>query len=108
MKIFRAGEKGFDRYLSEIEGRMAQDSLRFEKEVRSILKDVRNRGDKAIVHYTQVFDGLRIPIHQLRVKRHEIRKAYRMVPRDFLGTLKKATRRIRKFHKLLSKKWMIH
>ncbi len=104
MRVFRAGEKGFDRYLSEVEGRVAQDNLRFEKEVRSILKGVRNRGDKAIVHYTQVFDGLRIPIHQLRVKRNEIRMAYGKVPRDFLGTLKKATRRIRKFHQLLSNK----
>jgi len=102
MKIFRAGEKGFDRYLSEVEGRVVQDSLRLEKKVRSILKDVRNRGDGALIHYTQAFDGVRIPIHQLQVKRSEVREAYRKVPRDFLGTLKKATRRIRKFHQLLN------
>jgi histidinol dehydrogenase len=36
------------------------------------------------------------------VKRSEVREAYRKVPRDFLGTLKKATRRIRKFHQLLN------
>jgi histidinol dehydrogenase len=102
MKIFRAGEKGFDRYLSEVEGRVVQDSLRLEKKVRSILKDVRNRGDEALIHYTQAFDGVRIPIHQLQVKRSEVREAYRKVPRDFLGTLKKATRRIRKFHQLLN------
>ena len=106
MKIFRAGEKGFDRYLSEVEGRVVQDSLRLEKKVRSILKDVRNRGDEALIHYTQAFDGVRIPIHQLQVKRSEVREAYRKVPRDFLGTLKKATRRIRKFHQLLNKKWI--
>ena len=106
MKVLRVGEKGFDRYLSEVEGRMAQDGLHLEREVRSILKDVRNRGDKALVHYTQVFDGLRIPIHQLQVKRSEVREAYRKVPQDFLGTLKRATRRIRKFHQLLSKKLM--
>ena len=102
MKIFRAGEKGFDRYLSEVEGRVVQDSLRLEKKVRSILKDVRNRGDEALIHYTQAFDGVRIPIHQFQVKRSEVREAYRKVPRDFLGTLKKATRRIRKFHQLLN------
>ena len=102
MKIFRAGEKEFDRYLSEVEGRVVQDSLRLEKKVRSILKDVRNRGDEALIHYTQAFDGVRIPIHQLQVKRSEVREAYRKVPRDFLGTLKKATRRIRKFHQLLN------
>ncbi len=106
MKILRAGEKEFDRYLSGVEGRVAQDSLRLEKKVRSILKDVRNRGDEALIHYTQAFDGLSIPIHQLRVKRSEVREAYGKVPRDFLGTLKKATQRIRKFHQRLNKKWI--
>ena len=106
MKILRAGERGFDRYVSGVEGRVAQDSLRLEKKVRFILKDVRNRGDKALIHYTQVFDGLRIPIHQLQVKRSEVREAYGKVPRDFLGTLKKATQRIRKFHQRLNNKWI--
>ena len=104
MRVFRAGEKGFERYLSEVEGRVAQDSLRLEKEVRSILEDVKKRGDEALIHYTQVFDGLRIPIHELQVKRSEVKEAYRKVPRDFLGTLKKATRRIKSFHQHLSKK----
>jgi histidinol dehydrogenase len=107
MKILRAGEKGFERYLDEVEGRVAQDSLRLEKKVRSILRDVRKRGDEALVHYTQVFDGLRIPIHQLQVKRSEVREAYRRVPRDFLGTLKKATRRIQKFHQLVGKRLIL-
>jgi histidinol dehydrogenase len=106
VRLLRVGERGFDRYLSEVEGRVAQDSFRLEREVRSILKDVRNRGDKALLHYTQVFDGLRIPIHQLQMKRSEVKEAYRKVPRDFLETLKKASRRIRKFHQLLSKKLM--
>ena len=106
MKVLRVGEKGFDRYLSEVEGRVAQNDLHLNREVRSILKDVRHRGDEAVVHYTQIFDGLRIPIHQLQVKRSEVKEAYKKVPRDFLRTLKKATRRIRKFHQHLSKRWM--
>src|SRR3972149_752637 len=107
MRILRAGEKSFDRYLSEVEGRGAQDIFRFEKEVRSILKDVRKRGDKALVHYTQVFDDLRIPIHQLQVKRSEVKEAHRKVPREFLETLKQAARRIQKFHRLLSKRLIL-
>jgi histidinol dehydrogenase len=107
VRILRAGEKGFERYLSEVEGRAAQDSLRLEKEVRPILEDVRKRGDKALVHYTQVFDELRIPIDQLQVKRSEVKEAHRKVPRDFLGTLKKAARRIHKFHQLLSKRLIL-
>ena len=107
MKILRAGERGFDRYLSEVEGRVMQDALGLEKEVRSILKDVKNRGDKALVHYTQVFDGLQIPIHQLQVKKSEVREAYRKIPKDFLETLKRAAHRIRKFHQLQSKRWVL-
>jgi histidinol dehydrogenase len=103
MKILRTGEKGFKRYLSEVEGRMTQDGLRLEKEVRPILADVRKRGDQALVHYTRVFDGLRIPIHDLQVKRSEVKEAHKKVPRDFWGTLRKAARRIQKFHQLLSK-----
>jgi histidinol dehydrogenase len=106
MKILRAGEKGFDRYLSEVEARVAQDSPRLEKKVRFILEDVRRRGDKALAHYTQIFDGLRIPVHQFQVKKSEVKEAYKKVPQDFLRTLREATRRIRKFHQPLSKKWI--
>jgi len=105
MKILRAGEKEFDRYVSEVEGRGAQESLRLEGEVRSILEDVKKRGEAALVHYTRVFDGLRIPTDQREVKRSEVKEAYEKVPRDFLRTLKKATQRIRKFHRHLSKTW---
>ncbi len=104
MKILRAGEKKFDRYISEVEGRATQDGLHLEGEVRSILEDVRKRGEAALVHYTRVFDGLRIPADQREVKRSEVKEAYGKVPRDFLRTLKEATRRIRRFHQHLSKR----
>jgi histidinol dehydrogenase len=104
MKIFRAGKKGFERYLSRMEERGEQGSLRLERKVRSILENVRKEGDRALVRYTQVFDGLQIPIHQLRVKRSEVERAYKEVPSDLLGTLKKATRRIQKFHQLQSRR----
>jgi histidinol dehydrogenase len=104
LKILRAGEEGFDRYLSEVEGRVAQDGPRLEREVRSILKDVSKRGDEALVHYTELFDGVRIPLQKLRVKRGEVEAAYRKVPQEFLRTLKKAAHRIRKFHRSVSKR----
>ena len=44
MKLLRIGEKEFDQYLSEVEGRIAQEGIDIESEVRSILKDVRQKG----------------------------------------------------------------
>jgi histidinol dehydrogenase len=107
MKILRAGEKAFERYLSEVEGRAVQDSLHLEKKIRPILMDVRKRGDQALLHYTQAFDGLRIPIRQLQVKRSEVKEAYRRIPWDLLGTLKKATQRIQKFHQLARRRFIL-
>ncbi|MEW6376092.1 MAG: histidinol dehydrogenase [Thermodesulfobacteriota bacterium] len=105
MRLLRAGEKGFNQYLSEVKGRVVQNGLRLESEVRSIIEDVRKRGDNALIHYTQLFDGVKIPVHQLQVKRAEVKQAYRKVPPDFLRTLKKATRRIRRFHQRVSRRW---
>jgi len=47
LRILRAGEEEFKKYLSEVERRVAQDGPRLEKKVGSILKDVRERGDEA-------------------------------------------------------------
>ena len=104
MRLFKAGEQGFNNYLLEVERRGAQDGLRLEREVRSILKDVQQRGDEALVHYTQIFDGVRIPIHKIKVNKREMEKAYQNVHKEFLRTLEKAARRILKFHQLLSKR----
>ena len=94
MKFLRAEGKGFDRYLSEVEGRITQDGPSFDRRVWSILEDVRKQGDKALVRYTRVFDGVGLSSHQLQLKPGEIRQAYRKVPEDLLVTLRKAARRI--------------
>jgi histidinol dehydrogenase len=104
VRILKVGEKRFDRYFSEVEGRRTHDGLRLEREVRSILKDVKKRGDEALIHYSRIFDSLNMEIHQLQVKRSEVKEAYKKIPQDFLGTLRKATFRIRKFHQSLSQK----
>jgi histidinol dehydrogenase len=104
LKFLRTGEKGFDRYLSEVERRVALDGFSIEREVRAILENVRRRGDKALLSYTRIFDGLDIRIDQLQLNPKEIREAYRKAPKELLGTLMKAAHRIRKFHQLSSGK----
>jgi histidinol dehydrogenase len=84
--------------------REIQDSPRLEKQVRSILDDVRKRGDEALIHYTRVFDGIRIPINKLQVRQEEIEEAYQKVPRVFLKTLQRAARRILRFHQLMAQR----
>jgi len=100
LRFLKAGEKEFENYLAGMDQRGIQDSPHLERQVRSIMNDVRKRGDVALIHYTQVFDNVRTPINELQVGKEEIRKAYQKIPRDFLKTLEKAARRIRRFHQL--------
>lgn len=107
MKIFRIGEQGFDRYLSGVENRMAEDPPRLEGEVRSILRDVKKRGDRALLHYTERFDRIRLPLSQIEVKKEEVQETNRRIPLEFVKTLQKANYRIRKFHELSKKRSMV-
>jgi histidinol dehydrogenase len=104
LRLLGAGEKGFESYLKRMDQREIQDNPRLEKQVRSILNDVRKRGDKALIYYTRVFDGIRIPINKLQVRPEEIKKAYRKIPLPFLKTLQRAAGRILRFHQLVTQR----
>ena len=105
VRLLRAGEKKFQKYLLEIERRGEPEDLRLEQKVRSILSDVRRRGDRALLHYTSLFDGINLSPKQLQVQRAEVDRAYKRIPPEFLGTLRRAEQRIRTFHTLLSSRF---
>lgn len=98
MRLLHQGERDFEAYLLELENRVTEEGLRLDRKVRSILTDVRQRGDRALLHYTQAFDGVDILAHKLKVRESEVKRAYRKIPSDFVRTLQKAAFRIRKFH----------
>jgi histidinol dehydrogenase len=99
MKTVRSGEKGFKAFIEGLARRGAADSLEVEGPVREILADIRHRGDRALVEYTEKFDGIRIKPSGVPVSRREVEKAYRAVPRRILDLLEKAVARIRDFHR---------
>jgi len=101
VRLLSYKQKEFEKYLSDVESRGGQDTFEFEREVRSILKAVREQGDKALIRYTHLFDGVRLPVQRLQVNTREMKAAYRKVPREFVGTLEKAAYRIRTFHQFL-------
>lgn len=105
MRILKVGERAFDCYLSALEKRVGEDPRQLEEKVRSILREVRKRGDRALLQYTERFDHIRLLPSQLEVKKEEVQEARRRIPQNFLETLQKASHRIQKFHRLLKKRW---
>lgn len=65
--------------------------------VREIIKDVREKGDKALFDYTARFDGA--ALHELRVTEEEENEAIKNVSPELKQAVKNAVRNIDNFHK---------
>ena len=71
-------------------------SVKVDEIVSAIIRDVRERGDKALFAYTEKFDGAKLT--SLAVTPEEIAEARAAVEPEFLAVLEKAARNIRRFH----------
>ncbi|MBI5903024.1 MAG: histidinol dehydrogenase [Deltaproteobacteria bacterium] len=98
MRVIDSRDKGFRSVLSSITGRGAQDTVRVEPVVKAILDDVKRRGDRAVVEYTERFDGVDIK-GALEVGGKEIDRAFKAIPRKDLALIELAASRIESFHK---------
>ncbi len=66
--------------------------------VAAILADVRDRGDDAVIDYTERFDRVRLTAETMRFTAAEIEAAVAACGEDALAALKLAAARIRAFH----------
>ncbi|MFP4641850.1 MAG: histidinol dehydrogenase [Dehalococcoidia bacterium] len=71
-------------------------NLTAEETVRQILRDVRDKGDSAVLDYVAKLDGAKLS--ELEVPEHEITKARKEADGKLLSALEEAGRRIRDFH----------
>jgi histidinol dehydrogenase len=77
----------------------AQTDLAIEERVAAILADVQQRGDAALLAYTQRFDGLAAAsVAELEVSRAELRAALDAIGPAQRHALEAAARRVRSFH----------
>jgi histidinol dehydrogenase len=67
------------------------------KSVRKIIKDVRARGNAALLDLTEKFDGVRLSEDRLRVDQKEFERAYRAIPERLRMALRNSAERIRMF-----------
>ena len=73
--------------------------------VVSIIKEVKDRGEEALVHFTKEFDG--IELNDIRVSESEIEDAFSIVEDDFKNILEEAMKNIKTFHEnQVQKSWM--
>lgn len=75
------------------------DDLAVTNTVREILQDIRNRGDDALVEYTQRFDRLDVEqAAQLELSPERLQQALEIIPEAEKAALEQAAQRLRDYH----------
>lgn len=78
-----------------------------EATVREVIQAVKRQGDKAILHYTEEFDGQTLSAEQLRVSGSELDAAYQQVSKELLDAIQLARQQIEAFHRQrIPKSWV--
>ena len=91
IKIYKYGEVSNDEVFARFE-----PTVSVEDTVAEIIKNVRARGDAALLEYCEKFD--KASLDSLSVSKEEIDEAVSLVEPKFLEILEKAAANIRKFH----------
>jgi len=92
-KIFTESEE-----LQNLIKRSEMEVEQFEESVKQILKDVKEKGDQAVIHYTKKFDGVELSPQEFEVPFSKLEEAYEKLDEETRRALKVAYERVRKFH----------
>ena len=98
MRIVRLDENTRSQALARLIGRSASGYGDYEKTVQSIIADVRDKGDDAVIAYEKKFDRCDLTPETLRVSEREIADAYRELHPALVEVMRKAAENIRVYH----------
>ncbi|MDT5122678.1 MAG: histidinol dehydrogenase [Acidobacteriota bacterium] len=86
------------RKLAQIAARNVALDAGLMETVAAIIMDVRERGDAALIEYTERFDGVRLEPHELRVSERTLRESAARAEQNVVRALREAIKRVREFH----------
>ncbi|HKX12314.1 MAG TPA: histidinol dehydrogenase [bacterium] len=98
MKTLRSSDRNFRYEFEKILKRGEELSREVEREVDSILEEIKLRGDKAVQKYTLKFDRFDVDPAKFAVPKSDIKKAYKAVSKPDLEALELAAHRIKTYH----------
>lgn len=78
-----------------------------EATVQQVLQEVRRKGDRALLHFTEEFDHVTLKPEELRVSGAELDAAYQQVSKELLDAIRLACKKIEAFHsQRVPKSWV--
>lgn len=106
MKIYECGKDDLNRLYDLLKQRSIDNGSSVEDAVSKILKYVIDRGDEALIEYTEKFDGVKPA--SIEVSEKEMEEALGAVDEKLLEVIKRAAENIRIYHeKQCENSWFI-
>ena len=104
IRIIRENER--DEMLKRLEARAVAFDPELMNTVSTIIADVRERGDDALIDYTARFDGIELQPADLRVAEQTLNACADKVEKRVLAALREAIKNVRTFHeRQLEQSW---
>ncbi|MBT3516910.1 MAG: histidinol dehydrogenase [Nitrospina sp.] len=98
MKIIKYSDSDFRNTLRKVVDRADVDLVVHDATVREILKQIKERGDAALLDFTSRFDQYDLSVEEIRVTPTEVAEAHNNVSDEGVEALKRAAENIREFH----------
>lgn len=98
MRIVKLTDQTRQDILADLLKRDPNNYSGYESVVQSIVEDVKNRRDEAVLEYTKKFDGVELTAKGLRVTEEEIQEALSLVDPSLLDVMEKSMKNIREYH----------
>lgn len=85
-------------YIDSLKKRSTETQWEVELSVRNIIKEIKEKGDEALLQYTKKFDSITLAAEDILVKDSDIEKAVQSVDNEFMDALKAAKDNIICYH----------
>ena len=106
MRILNLNKENTDNLLENLLKRSPTSYDSYEKDVKAIIDNVKDNGDKALFDYTLKFDKANINKDNIIVTKEELEEAYNEVDEKLIKVIRKALVNIKSFHeKQLQNSW---
>jgi len=95
VKIYNLEDMSKEEY-ERIMNRASTDLSSFMDKLKPVVEDVKNRGDSAVIEYSEKFD--KVKLSELEVSRETIKEAYDKCSADLIEGIKQLAGNVRRFH----------
>lgn len=99
MKIVKLSPESIQEITGSLLKRSPSQYTEYEDTVNDILKNIREKRDKALFEYTSKFDGFTLTPDNIMVTKSEIEEAYTKLDPEYIEVIRKAAANISDFHK---------